>query len=88
MKQQSFNELKSNLSPQDIDAIVEIVGHRCQQKTKVRLRSILTYGTSSVGSFGIFSRLIKFDYGWEYVAGQYYPDEIRTVRELILGKRY
>ena len=76
---------KRELTEQDITDIIAIVGHGCRQKTKARLRSILTYGTSSIDSYGIFGRLMC-DSSWHYVAGQSYTDEIRTLRDCILGK--
>jgi hypothetical protein len=86
--QENFNDLKSNLSPDDIEQVLMIVAHRCRANTWRRLRSILTYGTSSMDSFGIYSRLIKENGKWQYIAGQSYPDEIRTLRECMLGKIY
>lgn len=83
--QKSFNDLKSKLSEQDIDEIVSIVGYRTRAKTCVRLRSILTYGTHTIPSYGIFSRLIKEDGRWTYISGQSYVDEIRTLRGCILN---
>lgn len=80
----SFNDLKTQLSEQDVDQIVEIVGHRCRVKTYNRLRSILTYSSSLVPTYGILERLTKKNGGWSYCAGQSYPDEIRTLREIIL----
>lgn len=80
----SFNDLKTQLSEQDVDQIVEIVGHRCRVKTCNRLRSILTYSPSLVPTYGILERLTKENGGWSYCAGQSYPDEIRTLREIIL----
>ena len=86
MKQENLNTLKGKLTENDIDQIIAIVGYRCRIKTINRLRSILTY-SSSLGDFGIFGRLIKEeDEKWRYIAGQSYPDEIKTVRECILGK--
>lgn len=87
-KQLNFNNQKNKLTEQDIDQIMAIVGARCRIKTLNRLRSILTYHPSSVGNFGILERLIKEGNTWSYCAGQSYPDEIRTVRECILGKNY
>lgn len=87
-KQENFNTLRETLTEQDIDAILAIVGYRCRVKTLQRLRSILTYHPSSIGRYGIFERLIKEDGVWEYVAGQSYPDEIRTLKDCILGKVY
>lgn len=86
-KQVNLNNIQE-LTEQDIDQIVAIVGHRCRVKTCNRIRSILTYSKSSIQNFGILERLIKEGDQWHYVAGQSYPDEIRTVRECILGRIY
>jgi len=81
------DENRPELTEQDIEDIITIVGHGCRQKTKARLRSILTYGVSSIDSYGVFNRLGRYDSGtWSYVAGQSYTDEIRTLRDCILGK--
>ena len=73
------------LNESDIDAIVAIVGEHCRHKTKARLRSILTYGASTIPDYGIMGRLIfTGEHGWEYIAGQCYPSEIKTLRECIL----
>lgn len=85
MRDKTFNDLKNNLTEQDIDVIVSIVGHGCRHKTKARLRSILTYGPSTIPRYGNLERLIKSDRGWIYIAGQYYTGEIKTVREHILN---
>lgn len=83
--QNNFNTLKDTLTTQDIDSILCIVGHRCRIKTYNRLRSILTYGKHTIPSYGILERLYRDDKGnWKYCAGQSYPDEIRTLREIIL----
>jgi hypothetical protein len=82
---QSFNELKNTLSPQDIGQIMLIIGERCHDKTHRRLESILTYGTSAIPLCGILERLHKTESNtWEYCTGQSYPDEIRTIRSIIL----
>lgn len=87
METRSFNQLKTQLTETDIDNLVSLLGHRCQERTKTRLRSILTYSPSRIPSYGIFERLTAdFDGNWSYCAGQSYPDEIRTCREIILGK--
>ena len=86
-KEQSFPQLKAHLTDNDIKDIVAIVGNRCQLKTKNSLRSILTYSPSAVGNYGIMERLTRDEKGrWGYYAGQSYPDEIRTVRNIILGR--
>jgi len=81
----SFNNLKTQLTEQDIDSIVELIGYRCRVETCNRIRSRLKYHPSSVPSYGILGRLTREESGvWEYCAGQSYPDEIRTVRNIIL----
>ena len=76
----SFNHLKAQLTETDVDAILAIIGKGCREKTRVRLRSILTYGKSTIPAYGIFSRLTKeSDGSWDYCAGQSYSDEIRTL---------
>lgn len=83
--QKNFNNQKKNLTDKDIEQILAIIGYRCRLKTFNRLKSILTYGRSTIPEYGIFNRLIKDKYNhWEYVAGQSYADEIRTLREYIL----
>lgn len=91
-------EQRPELTAQDIDEIVAIVGHGCREKTRNRLYSMLRYGMSAMDSYGIFDRLLKeprYDSQigasplrgrWTYVAGQSYPDEIRTLRNCILGR--
>lgn len=81
----TFNDIKTQLTESDIDAIVSIVGYRCRIKTVNRIRSILTYSPSLIPSYGIFERLWKDEKGWEYCAGQSYTDEIKTLRDCILN---
>lgn len=61
---------------------------RCREKTVTRLRSILQYSFSSLESYGIYGRVIydPASDSFEYQGGQSYPNEIRTVRECLLGK--
>lgn len=84
MKQDNFNNLKNNLSSEDIAQIVSILGYRCGTNTVQRLKSILTYGTSTIPQYGILERLMKENGNWNYYAGQSYVDEIRTVRNIII----
>lgn len=83
---QTFNEIKSNLTETDIDQIISVIGSRCRIKKINRLRSVLTYGSSRIEKCGILDRLVKEKNDWSYIAGQSYPDEIRTVREVILNE--
>jgi hypothetical protein len=86
MMQSHFNDLKNNLKESDIDSIVRLVGNRCHYKTKARLSTILTYWPSGIEDCGIMRRLTKENGTWAYCAGQDYQAEIKTVRNVILGK--
>lgn len=76
------------LSSLEIEALESLLCKRCQPRTRSTFRLRLEGGLSQ--SFGIYGRVV-FDlederYPVEYVAGQSYPDEVRTVRELIICK--
>jgi TnpA family transposase len=70
------------LTDEEIAGVVGLIGFRCSLKTKDilerRLKSI-----SMLSNYGIFGRLIVSP-KQHYNAGQSYPDEIRTVRELLI----
>jgi hypothetical protein len=73
---------KATLSDGEIEALVKLIGDRCRQKTKDRLRRRLRY-LSLIQPAGILGRVMVRP-RVEYVAGQSYPDEIRIVRNVIL----
>jgi hypothetical protein len=80
----SFIDLKGNLTEDDVDQLVALLGHRCRLDTCKRLRSILTYDSSKVPNYGIMNRLIKENGKWSYITGQSRPEEIKIVRDIIL----
>lgn len=67
-----------------IDGMVDLFGKHCMHNTKRRLRSILTYGFSSLSNWSIYQRVMFDGDEVSYYAGQSYPDEIRSIRQLIL----
>ena len=64
------------------DALVALLGKRCQDETKGKLYRRLSL-VSLMPNYGIYGRVILSP-RVSYCAGQSYPDEIRTVRELML----
>lgn len=74
---------KESLTEDETNAFVSLFGSRCSDKTKRRLRGILRYDVSRLPGLGIFER-VRIRPEVSYVAGQSYPDEIRTVREAII----
>lgn len=86
-KQINFNDRKKDLTENDIDNLISLIGYRCRLKTLQRLRSVLKYHAVSMRSYGIYDRLMFNEYGkneWSYCAGQDYNSEIKLVRELML----
>ena len=72
------------LTGEQKDRMIEIFGHRCRAKTKDALYRRLC-SLSTMKSYGIFTRVAFWPDGTvEYIPGQDYNAEIRTVRECIL----
>lgn len=71
------------LTDEQKQAFVDVIGHRCHERTKARLRSFITYPTGAY-NHGIYNRVMFDEGGCQYVAGQSYPDELRTIRKLIV----
>lgn len=86
MKQQNFNNTKGNFTTEDIEQILNIIGHGCRDNTRKRLRSVITYSGSVIPNYGILERLIKEGDTWTYVAGQDYRAEMKILRDAILNK--
>jgi len=83
----NFNNYKSQMTEKDLDEIHELLAKGCRKHNRDLLWLRLTTQRSLIPEYGIMNRLIKDTYGWHYCAGQSYPDEIRTVRKIILELR-
>jgi hypothetical protein len=72
------------LTEEQLTSLVRLLGKGCREKTKARLYSCLSH-LSRLDNCGIFGRVnIEGDEA-DYTAGQSYPDEIKTVRQAIIG---
>ncbi len=85
-RQINFNNYREHLNEDDIDQIVELVCQRCKASTYNDVRKALTLHSSLIPHLGIFERLIKENGGWRYIAAQSYPEEIKSVRELMIKR--
>lgn len=65
-------------------SLLALLGKGCRAETKRRLAIALTY-VPDITNHGIYGRVILGP-RVSYCAGQSYPDEIRTVRECLLGR--
>lgn len=75
---------KQKLSPEQQAALVELFGNRCLRRTKEQLARVLRW-VPDMDNRGIYGRVL-IEPRVSYCAGQSYPDEIRTVRDLLLGR--
>ncbi len=64
----------------------DLLSGRCRRENRDKLHRRIAVPLSLWPSYGRFERVLLDDNsnGFEYVAGQSYPDEIRELRELIL----
>lgn len=73
------------LTDKQKESLFNLFGKGCRQKNRERLWRRLDMSLSLWPNYGIFGRVHLEDDGrFSYCAGQSYPDEVRTVRELIL----
>jgi hypothetical protein len=75
----------SALTEKQKEDIHAMVTKRCRQETKDKVRRRLELPLSLWKSYGIYHRMTLNDKGAEYVCGQSWPDEMRTLRQCILG---
>lgn len=78
----------ADLTEEQKESLYILVAKGCRQTTKTRLaRKIFNISLACWENFGIYGRVhVEKDGRFSYCAGQSYPDEIRTLRDCILGK--
>jgi hypothetical protein len=76
------------LTEDEISELVDLLGKRCKVRTKNRIKWALMGCPDNIDNPGIFRRVLFNDGGRfvSYCAGQSYPDEIRTVRQCLIGR--
>jgi hypothetical protein len=73
-----------DLSKNQIDMIVSMIGYRCRAETKSKLQRRLALPLSLLKNHGIYDRLMIGDQSVEYICGQSWDDEMRTLRECLI----
>ena len=78
---------KKGLTEEEQLWLVCVFGKHCQGRTKAQLAAVARW-IPDIPNRGIYERVLFGEYGQavSYCAGQSYPDEIRTVRELLIGR--
>jgi hypothetical protein len=72
------------LNKNQIDAFLALIGKGCRQSTKEKLAYRLQIPLSLWKRYGIYSRVILTENDVDYICGQSWTDEMRTLRECIL----
>jgi hypothetical protein len=72
------------LSHKQIDLLVSMIGYRCRAETKSKLQRRLALPLSLLKNHGIYDRLMIGDQSVEYICGQSWDDEMRTLRECLI----
>jgi len=80
-----FKEGSFNLTDAQRADILRMIGKGCRFETKERLAQKLKLPLLFWRSYGIYSRITLDDSGADYICGQSWPDEMRTLRECILS---
>ena len=78
-------EGKITLTDEDINSLEHLLTKRCNARTKYAVRQGL-HSITHQPNHGIYERVVWHPKGgWQYVAGQSYPEEVATVRSLLRG---
>ena len=72
------------LNDKQREAFLSLIGKGCRKNTKEKLSLRLQVPLSLWKRYGIYSRVILTDNDVEYICGQSWNDEMRTLRECIL----
>jgi len=80
-------QTKTELTDAEIEAAVKLFGSRCSDRKKYMLKCAFR-NVPHITDYGIFGRVMFGEDGEtvSYCTGQSYPDEIRTVRECLIGR--
>jgi len=84
MRQINFNNNRERMTDDDKQQIFDLLSKGLRTKNFNLLHRRIFEHLFMIPYHGILERIIKDDSGWSYCAGQSYPDEIRTIRKIIL----
>ncbi len=76
-----FKDGVTHLTPTQQAAIIAMVGKGCRKPMREKLWRRLGLPLSLWKDYGIYSRLVQHGTGFEYICGQSWTDEMRTLRE-------
>ena len=75
---------RAKLNAQERDSLFTLLSTRCRAKTKARLRICIDRLGPVFSNYAIYGRVIFRNDRAEYIAGQYWIEERRLLRRLIM----
>lgn len=75
---------RAKLNAQERDSLFTLLSTRCGAKTKEKLRVCIDLLGPASSNYGIYRRVIFRDNRAEYIVGQYWIEERRLLRRLIM----
>ena len=75
---------RAELNAQERDSLFALLSTRCGAKTKAKLRTCIDLLGPASSNYVIFGRVLFRDNRAEYIVGQYWIEERRLLRRLIM----
>lgn len=75
---------RAELNAQERDSLFALLSTRCGAKTKARLRIYIDRLGPACMNYGIYGRVLFRDNRAEYIVGQYWIEERRLLRRLLM----
>jgi len=75
---------RAELNARERDSLFALLSTRCSAKTKARLRIYIDMLCPACKNHGIYRRVIFRDNRADYIVGQYWIEERRLLRRLIM----
>ena len=76
---------RAKLNAQERDSLHALLSTRCGAKTKAKLRTCIDLLGPASSNYVIYGRVLFRDNRAEYIAGQYWIEERRLLRRLIMS---
>ena len=75
---------RAKLNAQERDSLFALLSTRCRAKTKAKLRTCIDRLGPAFSNYVIYGRVLFRDNRADYIAGQYWIEERRLLRRLIM----
>ena len=76
---------RAELNAQERDSLFALLSTRCGAKTKAKLRTCIDLLGPACMNYAIYRRIVFRNDRADYIVGQYWIEERRLLRRLIMG---